>query len=119
MIGSLHVALRTLANRWLIDTCTIQRGATTITSAGPKVAWSNLATGVPCSLQPLGSDGNERDGARGGITSETSWRIRLPAGQDVTTKDRIVVGSRTFEVQGPPQGRTFEVRRTVLCVEIT
>jgi hypothetical protein len=118
MISSLHVALRTLANRWLIDSCTIRRGTSTRTSAGTSVTWSDLATSVPCSLSPEGIDANERDGVRGGITSETNWRVRLPAGQDVTLRDRIVIGSRTFEVSGV-EARTFEVRRSVLCVEIT
>lgn len=118
-VSGLHVALRTLANRWLIDTCTILRATDgTPTGDGNPVTWPTLATNVPCSLQPYDAAPTESVGAAGGIMSVSNWRIRLPAGQDVTARDRIVIGSRTFEVQGVLV-RTFEVRRTALCVEIT
>lgn len=116
-VEDLHVGLRPLANRWLIDTCTIQRSTSTRTSAGTTVTWADLATNVPCSVQPGGVSG-EASGARGGITAQADWVIRLPAGQDVTVKDRIVYGARTFEVQ-MVEAKTFEVRRKVGCVEIT
>lgn len=116
-VESLHVALRALANRWLIDTCTIRRGTETRTSGGTTVTWADLATGVPCSLQPYGG-ASETDSQRGGLVAASEWRIRVPYGQDVAVKDRIVVGSRTFEVEGV-EARTFEVRRSVTCIEIT
>lgn len=114
----LHVALRALANRWLIDTCTIQRATVTSTGDGNPASWPTLASNVACSLQAYDAAPSESVGPAGGIQAISNWRIRLPYGQDVTARDRIVVGSRTFEVQGVI-AKTFEVRRTVLCVEIT
>ncbi len=116
-VGTLHVALRALANRWLIETCTIRRGTEARTSGGTTVTWADLATDVPCSVQPFGG-ASESDSQRGGLLATSSWLVRLPAGQDVTVKDRIVVGDRTFEAQSV-RARTFEVRRTVTCVQIT
>lgn len=113
----LHVGLRALANRWLIDTCAIRRGTPTKTSGGTNTSWSDLATGVPCTLLPNGG-ASETEAQRGGVTAVSAWLVRLPYGQDVTVRDQIVVGARTFEVQGV-RARTFEVRRTAECVEIT
>ena len=118
MFGPLLTGLRTLAGRtdWLRETCTIQRGASSRTSAGTKVTWSTLASNVPCAVQP-GGGASETEGARGGITAQGDWRIRLPYGQAVTEKDRIIVGARTFEVENV-LARTFEVVRIAECVEI-
>lgn len=113
----LHTALRALANRWLIETCTIRRAATSRTSGGTSATWADLATNVPCSVQPFGG-ASEAEGQRGGIAATSSWRIRVPYGQDVTASDRIVVGGRTFEVESV-EARTFEVRRAVTCTLIT
>lgn len=118
MIADLLAGLRPLANRWLLDTCTIKRPTSTTTGDGTSLNYSDLATGVPYSVQPYGAEPNESVGARGGITSVGRWRIRVPYGQDVGKRDRIVVGARTFEVSDV-LARTFEVRRTVLCSEIT
>jgi head-tail adaptor len=38
------------------------------------------------------------------IQSRSAWMITLPAGTDVTAKDRISVGSRTFQVLGVLSG---------------
>lgn len=114
----LHVALRALANRWLIETCTIQRPTETSGPDGISQSWATVATGVRCSLQARDLAPNEQVTPRGGVGLATTWRIRVPAGQDVAPQDRILIGSRTFEVQGVV-AKTFEVRRAVLCVETT
>lgn len=109
--------MRVRANRWLTDTCTIRRGTGTYDGDGNAETFADLATNVACSLSPTGG-GNESDGPKGGIVAVSRWRIRLPYGQDVKVTDRIVIGLRTFEVNGV-DARTFEVRRTVHCTEIT
>lgn len=117
-VETLHVALRALANRWLIDTCTIQRPTETSDPDGVSQSWATVATDVPCSLQARDLAPSEQVTPRGGLGLATTWRIRVPAGQDVTERDRVLIGSRTFEVQGVV-AKTFEVRRSLLCVEIT
>lgn len=117
-VNLLHVALRTLANRWLIDTCTIQRQTFgTPTGDGTPASWTTIAAGVACSLQMASASG-EVDDVGGGIAAVNRWLVRVPYGQDVTVLDRVVIGSRTFLVQAV-EAKTFEVRRSISCVEIT
>lgn len=117
MVVNRHVGLRTLANRWLKDTCTIRRATGTYDGDGNSESFADLATNVVCSLQRYDAAPTEAVGPRGGVMAVSTWRIRVPAGQDVKATDRIVIGSRTFEVQGV-EAKTFEVRRTVYCAEI-
>jgi hypothetical protein len=46
------------------------------------------------------------------------WRILLPAFTDVTVRDRLVVGSRTFEVERV-EGESNETVRACTCSEVT
>lgn len=51
------------------------------------------------------------------ITEADAWVITLPHGTDVVAKDRIVEGSRTFDVIAPLPHDWITAKR-VVCVEI-
>lgn len=110
--------LRALSNSFLPDSCTIQRYSETSTGDGTSQSWSTLASGIACRVSPLASGANEALGADQSMQAVSQWTIWLPAGTDVTVKDRIVVGSRTFEVARVGE-RSYEVSRECLCREIT
>ena len=110
--------LRSLSNQFLPDTCTISRVTETPSGDGTSSSWSNVATGVACRVSPLASGANENLSADQSIAAVSQWTIWLPAGQDVTVKDRIVVQSRVFEV-ARVGNRSYEVIRECLCREIT
>jgi head-tail adaptor len=99
------------------DTCTIQRYAETSTGDGTTQTWSDLATGVDCRVSPLASGAAEALGADASLQAVAQWTIRLPAGQDVTVKDRIVYGIRTFEV-ARVGARSYETDRECICREV-
>lgn len=109
--------LRSLSNQYLPDTCSISRNTPTQSGDGQADNWSNVATGVACRVSPLASSAQEQLGGAEAITAVSQWTIWLSAGTDVTVRDRIVVGSRTFEVNRVG-ARSYEVVREVLCREI-
>jgi head-tail adaptor len=102
----------------LPDTCTVQRYTETPSGDGTSQSWSNLATGVACRVSPLAASANEALGADQSIQAIAQWTVWVPYGQDVTAKDRVVYGSRTFEVQRVG-ARSYEVVRELICLEIT
>jgi len=81
----------------LSQTCTIQRETATGADAHnmPTYTWANYATGVACRLQSARAryEGDDMQGAIGEFT------LFLGPDQDITISDRVVFGSRTFEVE--------------------
>jgi len=110
--------LRSLSNQFLPDTCTIQRYTESSTGDGTTQAWSDLATGVSCRVSPLAAGASESLGADASLQAVAQWTVWLPAGQDVTVKDRVIYGSRTFEV-ARVGARSYEVSRELICREVT
>lgn len=110
--------LRALSNQFLPDTCTIQRYTESSTGDGTAQTWSDLATGVSCRVSPRGRSAAESLGADQSLQAIADWTVWMPALQDVTPKDRVVVGSRTFEVV-VVTARSYEAVRAVLCREVT
>lgn len=110
--------LRSLSNQYLPDTCAISRNTPTQSGDGQADSWANVATGVACRVSPLASGANEALGGNQAMTAESQWTVWLPAGTDVRIADRIIFGSRTFEVSRVG-ARSYEVIREVLCREVT
>lgn len=110
--------LRNVSNQFLPDSCSIQRLTDTATGDGTSQSPSTVASGVACRLSARGRSASEVVGGAGAIRAATEWTIWLPALTDVTTRDRILVGSRTFEVQRV-DAKSYETARAALCTEIT
>lgn len=111
-------SLRALSEQYLPDTCNIQRGTETTGGDGTSVSWSDLATGVACRVSPLAESASEALGADASLQAVAQWTIWLPAGQDVTVKDRLVYQGRTFEITRVG-ARSYEVIRELICREVT
>ncbi len=109
--------LQSLAGEYRPDTCTIQRATETATSGGVTQSWATLASGVTCRVSRIGQGATEGLGANGATQAVGQRRIKLPAGQDVTVKDRIVSGGVTYEVVDV-QSISNEVETTTICREI-
>lgn len=109
--------LRRLAELALPESAAISRPSDTNTGDGVTRTWTTVAT-VACRVQPLGrSPSPETVGARGGTQTSDTWQVSLPATTDVTVRDRLVIGARTFEV-AEVFARGYEVIRAVLCREV-
>jgi len=89
------VSIQTLYNK----SATISRRTLAATSYGAaqKPTWSNHLTTVACAVQPLTAREME---AFGKLTGEVTHRMFTAAGQDILPRDRVVVGSTTYEIEG-------------------
>ncbi|MGQ9809704.1 MAG: head-tail adaptor protein, partial [Armatimonadota bacterium] len=74
--------------------------------------WTPVATAA-CRLSPLGQTPQEQVIAAR-LTNISGWVVTLPALTDVRPTDRLVIGSRTFEVVGILTG-SWEISRRVIC----
>ena len=110
-------ALRTLADGFRPDTCVIQRNTQTQSGDGQADSWATIAT-VSCRVSRVGQGGNEQVGADASIQAVGQRRIKLPAGTDVTPRDRIVCNGVTYEVADVPK-ISYEVERMAICREVS
>jgi len=100
----------------LPDTCAISRKTLASDGAGGYTeTWATVGSGVACRLAVA------RTGERvmaDHIVHEGGFVVTLPYGTAVTPKDRILVGSRTFEVTGLASG-SWETAVRASCSEVT
>jgi head-tail adaptor len=109
-------AMRSTASASLVDVCLIKR--VTLTSdgvGGYTSSWATAAT-VACRVAPARGP-TELDLVNRAAAVQ-GWTLTLPYNTDVRPADRLVVGSRTFEVIGRLAAETYETARRVVCVEI-
>ncbi|MCU0503877.1 MAG: head-tail adaptor protein [Anaerolineae bacterium] len=109
-------AIRSAANASLVDTCLIKRATSTSDGVGGYTStWTTTAT-VACRVAPARSPAELHLAER--VAAVQGWTITLPYNTDVLPTDRLMVGSRTFEVIGRLAAETYETARRVVCVEI-
>lgn len=109
--------LRSLSEQYLPDTCTIQRYTEVVTGDGTTQTFSSYLTGVACRVSPLAAGAAEALGADRSLQSVAQWAIRVPALTDVTVKDRVLFGSRVFEV-ARVGAKSYETDRELICREV-
>lgn len=101
----------------LTDVCSISRPTDTADAFGGQArTWSTVAASVPCRIAPETRRPVE-EGREGRFAVIGDYVVTLPAGQDVTERDRIVIGGVTYEVLGV-RYRTNELLRRVACVKV-
>lgn len=101
----------------LPDSCQVQSVTFTPDGAGGgSESWSDVAT-VACRLSPTGRSPQERMIADK-LQSLTSFTVTLPALTAVSAANRLVIGGRTFRVEGV-LARSDEIARRVVCTEVT
>lgn len=109
--------LRSLSSQYLPDLCDVQRYTTTTTGEGTVQTWATHLTGVACRVSPLASGATESLGADASLRSVAQWTVWVPALADVTVRDRVIYGSRTFEV-ARVGARSYETIRELICREL-
>ena len=89
--------------------------ATSDGRGGNTLVWATVAS-VPCRVAP---DTTRAEGPVADVVmSVQRWMLTLPAGTNVLPRDRITVGTRTFEVVNVRSPRSFEVSCRVVGVEV-
>lgn len=116
-------SMRATIGQALPDTCVIRRNTPVSDGGGGTTDdWSNLATNVPCGIAPVaGGEAPNRINAEAGgrIKDESTAIVTLPAGQNITEADRIVIGDQTFEVTLVRERAAWEISRRVEVKEAT
>jgi SPP1 family predicted phage head-tail adaptor len=108
-------SMRSTLNASLPDTAAVHRDTLSSDSAGGYTTSAATVATVACRVSP---SGGRESVVAGKVDAVSTWTITLPALTDVTAKDRLIVGSRTFEVAAVLDPRSWEIGRRVLCVEI-
>ena len=110
-------AMRATLDASLPDTCTVYRLTRTSDGAGGYTeAWNATGSAVACRISPV-SSGYEREVA-GKLAAVAAWVVTLPQGTDVTAQDKVVAGSRTFQVLAVLAVRSWEISRRVIVQEV-
>lgn len=110
--------LRSLQDGFLPETCDVLRYVETNGPDGPTQDWQTVGSGLPCRISSRSTSATETVGGSGQMRAVGDWRIWLQAFADVTVKDRVVVGSRVFEVDRV-EGESYETARALSATEVT
>lgn len=110
-------AMQSTIDAALPDSFEIHRNTRTSDgSGGMTSSWASVATVSGRLSPPFGPAGDEK--AEAGKTRATRrYVLTLPDSTDLRTTDRVVFGSRTFEVVGVTR-RSWELSRRVDLVEV-
>ncbi len=109
-------SMRATAQSAMPDQCQVQRVTRASDGAGGFTeTWVTVAT-LPCAIAPMRGRPEERAIAEQ-IKARVLWVLLVPAGSDVRTEDRLVVGTRTFEVHGTGE-RSYEITNDCICSEV-
>lgn len=103
------------------SSCSILRDTQTSDGQGGFTdSWGTIAAGVSCELRAYSSrrGGMEEIMADRPVAMQT-WMLYLPAYQDITEKDRVVFGARTFEVASVSAPEDYEAVRLAFLREVT
>jgi head-tail adaptor len=113
-----HVVASLIEIPALPTACTILRNVPTRDVAGGRVDnWTTLAT-PNCRVVPMGGRFDEQI-AESRLEVVTRWDIILPAGQDITERDRVAALGQTFEivaVKAPASIEFFRLAQAKLVV---
>ena len=110
-------SMQAACNAFLPGTAIVQR--VTLVSdgmGGYTPTPTNIGTAI-CRVTPAGAGAEKLVAEK--LTSLNNWVVTLPATTDVTTKDKLVIGARTLEVQAVLAPRSWEVTRRVIASEVS
>lgn len=82
---------------------------------GATETWAAVSTGAG-RVSPAISGEDRIVG--GENVNEAPWTVTLPAGTNVTVRDRITAGSATYEVVATSGNRSYETCVRCACVEV-
>lgn len=115
--------LQVLSLRTFPDTAQIVRDTKVDDGRGGQTDSWNVSSTVPCRLEPfMGRKGGDEEQRGDLFITAGYWRITLPSGTDITSKDRVTVttkANRTFEVKAVDGPKSYEVVLRAFCVEMT
>ena len=111
-------AMRSYANGYLPDTCTITRGSASHSASGAaKLAYGTVGTAIACRMdEPISASAEGPVNAAVGVI--VRWPMHFKYDQDITVKDRVVFGSNTYEVNEVLDSSSWLITRRVMVARI-
>ena len=107
--------MRDVAEQTLDGTAVIQaRTYSSDGGGGGTSTWSASGT-VACHISPITAD--EREIAER-IAADAEWIVTLPAETSITTANRVVIASTTYNVEACRAPRTWEITRRAEVREV-
>lgn len=118
MISATDLAtMQTALSGLRTTSCVIQRKASVSDGMGGQTdTWSNLATVLGRITPVIEVEREVIEEQRLEVLNR--WLIYLPAGQDITEKDRITALGVTYEVTSVNAPRTIEIERVVEAMRV-
>jgi head-tail adaptor len=117
-LGTQELAdIRSIADDFLPDTCTIQTKTTTAGAMGGiSEAYANTYTSVYCRIDPTGNG----DEAVVNFTTEgkSTWYINLKYNQAIAVSDRVIHDSKTYEVVRVIDTNSYVTIRRAILVRV-
>lgn len=110
-------SMRSVQALALPDSCIISRDTIASDGRGGVTRTPATVATVDCRLAVGGGQATEEIDAER-LRNESSWIITVAQGTDVRDGDRIVIGSRSFEVLKARAHGAWEMARQVTCIEI-
>ena len=111
-------SMQTTVSESLPDTMQIIHRTLSADSLGGSTASWSTPISVSARLGLATSSSSPERAVAGAEMSIGSWRITLPAFTDVSQTDRILFGSRTFEILDVSTVHSFELSTVAQCEEV-
>ena len=117
MLSAAQLArMRTMQAATMDKSAAVVRDTITQDAAGRPVETPATVATVPCRIAPARAA--DREGVEASrVVGQVLWRVTVPALTDVHNADRLVVGSRNFEVLAVWGEESRETARICLAVE--
>lgn len=108
--------MRSTLDASLPDSCAIVRDTLASDGAGGQVATPVTVATIACRIGPVTAIARDLEAITSGeVQARGSWVVTMPAGTDVTERDRITSAGVTYEIVAVPAPRSWEIGRRVLC----
>lgn len=112
--------MRTIADDFFPDTCTIQTKTTSTGGMGGiSESYANTYTGVACRLDPGGArvSGSEAI-VNFALEGKSTWMLNIPYDQAIAIEDRVVHSGETYEVVGVVDTQSYSTIRRAILVRV-
>jgi len=109
--------MRSMADDWLPDTCTIQAATEGVDAlGGGSLSWADTYTAVSCRVAPI------RQGQEGvssyALQGRSAWVLSVAYDQALTVEDRITYGGDTYEVESVEDDHSNRTLRRAIVVRV-
>lgn len=108
--------MRTVADDFFPDTCTIQTPTTSTGSmGGSTTTYANTYTGVACRVDPLGLSPGSEALVNAALEGQSGWWLNVPYDQDIDITYRVVHSSVTYEIKSVVDTHSYStIRRAAM-----